>query len=201
MVMLRKLLIDGRNDLGNYLNTLGMHGTGVEVGTHLGEYAEKILERWSEGFLICVDPYENAPNYTEQEKFLWGETSDRRDHRQAAEQRLERFINIGRCCIEATTSEEACLQFKDGTLDFVYLDGNHREPYVSQDIRNWFLKIKPGGLLLGHDFLMAGQTTTDDWDSDIQPAILEFAFHYSSDVYMIPENDNLPWSYCLMKKE
>lgn len=201
MVMLRKLLIDGRNDLGNYLNTLGLHGTGVEVGTHLGEYAEKILEQWTAGFLICVDPYENAPDYTEQEKFLWGETADRQDHRQAAEQRLERFINIGRCCIETTTSEKACLQFKDNTLDFVYLDGNHREPYITQDIRNWFLRLKPGGLLLGHDFIMSNETPGENWYVDIQPAILDMAFDHSLDLYLIPENDTLPWSYCLVKKE
>lgn len=199
MVMLRKLLINGRNDLGHYLNTLKLNCIGVEVGTHLGEYAEKILDVWKPGFLFCIDPYENSPDYSEQEKFLWGATRNRHDHYMEAYKRLERFIAVSRCAIQQLTSSQACLNFADDSLDFVYLDGNHREPYVSEDIRNWYSKVKPGGLLLGHDFVMSGEITTDNWDADIQPAIMQFAESQSLDLYMIPENDTLPWSYAIRK--
>ena len=41
--------------------------------------------------------------------------------------------------------------FPDG-LDFVYIDGNHAEPFVREDITNYYTKVRPGGILGGHDF-------------------------------------------------
>ena len=40
----------------------------------------------------------------------------------------------------------------DGSLDFVYLDGDHSEAAVAGDIRLWRPLVKPGGILAGHDY-------------------------------------------------
>lgn len=37
-------------------------------------------------------------------------------------------------------------------LDLVYLDGNHEYESVKEDIAIWLPKIKPGGVIAGHDF-------------------------------------------------
>jgi hypothetical protein len=37
-------------------------------------------------------------------------------------------------------------------VDFVYIDGNHSYRAVAEDIRAWWPKIRPGGVLGGHDF-------------------------------------------------
>ena len=39
----------------------------------------------------------------------------------------------------------------DGIADMIFIDGNHNHPIVDQDIMNGLLKIKPTGLLCGHD--------------------------------------------------
>ena len=49
-------------------------------------------------------------------------------------------------------SMDALAQFPDNSLDFVYLDGNHQDPYIAQDINEWMKKVKPGGILAGHDY-------------------------------------------------
>lgn len=39
----------------------------------------------------------------------------------------------------------------DGSVDFVWLDGNHEKAHVTQEIALLLPKLAPGGLLCGHD--------------------------------------------------
>ena len=57
------------------------------------------------------------------------------------------------CVIIREHSMEAVKKFKDGTLDFVYIDGNHEFQHVTNDIAEWGRKIRPGGIISGHDWV------------------------------------------------
>lgn len=48
-------------------------------------------------------------------------------------------------------SLEAVKTFADGNLDFVFVDGDHSYDAVCADIRAWRPKLKPGGVMAGHD--------------------------------------------------
>jgi predicted O-methyltransferase YrrM len=50
------------------------------------------------------------------------------------------------------TSKGASLKIEDNSLDFVFIDGNHDYKYVREDIGLWLPKVKPGGLISGHDY-------------------------------------------------
>lgn len=196
-MIVSKIEIDSRDQFGLYLNKLGLHGTGVEVGTHRGEFAAKILQHWTEGNLYCVDPWEDLPEYKEQAKYLWDSTSRNQD--------LQNFISLvepfyPRCHWFQTTSKEAADRlFEDGELDFVYLDGNHEEPYVTEDIHLWWPKIKSGGLLAGHDIVCVNEVN-HGWSQYIQPAVFKFAESQGLDVYFISEIISyMPWSYVIHK--
>lgn len=52
--------------------------------------------------------------------------------------------------IEAT-SEQAADRFADGSLDLVFIDANHSYEFVKKDIEKYTPKLKPTGLLTGHD--------------------------------------------------
>ncbi len=49
-------------------------------------------------------------------------------------------------------STKASLSYKNNSIDFVFLDGNHLYKSVIADIEHWLPKIKIGGILSGHDF-------------------------------------------------
>lgn len=55
-------------------------------------------------------------------------------------------------------------QYEDDSLDFVFIDGDHRYECVLEDINAWLPKIKSGGVIAGHDY---------GWCMDVRKAVHE----------------------------
>lgn len=51
-----------------------------------------------------------------------------------------------------TSSVEAARTFADASLGFVFIDMDHRYESVKNDIAAWLPKVKPGGVIAGHDY-------------------------------------------------
>ena len=47
----------------------------------------------------------------------------------------------------------AAATYPDQSLDFVFLDADHDYESVKADIAAWLPKVKPGGILAGHDYM------------------------------------------------
>jgi SAM-dependent methyltransferase len=69
------------------------------------------------------------------------------------------------------TSEEASKKFKDKSLKFVFLDASHEYEDVKRDIQNWISKVKPGGILAGHDYYP--DDGRYDWFPGVKQAVNE----------------------------
>jgi predicted O-methyltransferase YrrM len=48
---------------------------------------------------------------------------------------------------------DAISDFEDSSLDFVYIDANHTYEAATEDIREWSKKVRPGGIVAGHDYV------------------------------------------------
>lgn len=117
---------------------------GVEVGTERGLYAETLCQEIPQLHLTCVDPWKAYPGYVEHK------TQSKLDgfHAEAAE-RLARFdVELVR-----EFSVDAAPRFKNRSLDFVYVDGNHELSHVVNDLTAWAPKIRAGGVVAGHDYI------------------------------------------------
>ena len=67
---------------------------------------------------------------------------------------IERTKDVPNIIKIRKSSVEAAKDFTDGSLDAVYIDASHDENSVREDIKTWRPKIKPGGVLSGHDYVL-----------------------------------------------
>lgn len=66
--------------------------------------------------------------------------------------------------IHAMRSTEAAALYPPHSLDFVWLDASHQAPDVLADLMAWWPKVKPTGILAGHDLDWASvQTALQPW--------------------------------------
>lgn len=49
-------------------------------------------------------------------------------------------------------SVDAAKDIPANSLDFVYIDANHRSPWIDEDIQIWSKKVRSGGIVGGHDY-------------------------------------------------
>ena len=136
----------GRLDLIRWIRELDLK-TGAEIGVYVGEFSRLIMRSNPQLKLYGVDPWIEYKEYKE---------LDGQDFNEMYEETLEKmktFIKKGEYVVVRKTSMEALKDFKDGSLDFVYIDANHEDPYVTQDIEGWAAKVRPGGIVSGHDYI------------------------------------------------
>lgn len=187
--------VHGRADFGPFLTRMKRTGRAVEVGTHRGDFAKTFLASWN-GHLTCVDPWAVPSGYESQAAGLYLSDGDRDRDRKVAVASLSRFNP--RVAFLRLTSVEAAPQFADGSLDFVYLDGDHRREAVALDLRLWWPKVRRNGVLAGHDICCL--PGADNWGDQIQPAVSGFATAVGVDVNLVPESGGEPWSYYLVRE-
>jgi predicted O-methyltransferase YrrM len=187
-----------RDDFGTFLNEAGLTGLGVEIGTHRGDFADQLLSQWK-GTLYCVDPWSVPEGYEDQAKILaevWATDGNRQHDRDFCEYRLKKYGS--RVTLVEKVSVEGAKLFKENTLDFVYIDGDHRREMVYKDLETWLPLIKPSGILAGHDFLNIGEPE-GGCSVGIQSALLPFAREHKLTIHMVTAEGTLPWSYYLQK--
>ena len=125
---------------------------GVEVGVFAGDLSERLLQRRDNLCLIMVDSWAaDGADMVNKHDFHAKLSQEQQDnyHRMAA----ERVAFAGnRAHIMQRSSIEAAGFFVNEVLDFVFIDADHAEKSVKADIWAWHQKVKPGGLLCGHDY-------------------------------------------------
>lgn len=107
----------------------------AEIGCYAGESASIFLASGKVCSILAVDDWQSG-----------GAAEPMFD------EALQRFIEAGRVTKWKMASTDAARMVAPGSLDFVYIDAGHRYEDVRADIRAWLPKVKPGGLIGGHDY-------------------------------------------------
>lgn len=131
----------GRDDLPAFFKEMG-YKRGVEIGVYKGEFSEVIAKSGLE--LYSIDPWSIYKDYGNPRGLARMDEQFR-----MAYERLRPYPNAH---VIRASSMEALKYFEDGSLDFVYIDGNHQFSYVADDLYHWAIKIKQGGTIAGHDY-------------------------------------------------
>ena len=76
------------------------------------------------------------------------------------------------------------------TYDIIYIDGDHSYQQTKKDFDNAWKFLKPGGLLIGHDFLHQ-KNFMNDADYGITKAVSEFIKEQNVNATIYPPNPGL----------
>lgn len=119
---------------------------GVEIGVCFAAYSNLILSNPGISKLYSVDPWVDLNGNFVKEAAI------------KASEKLKKYGD--RSVIKVGFSLDEVKNFKDNSLDFVYIDGDHSYKATAADIAAWWSKVKPGGILAGHDYKNNGNAQT-----------------------------------------
>ena len=121
-----------------------------ELGTYTGRSAITMLPhiKLMQGKLYCVDWFRGNPGVTAEI------TTSYQKHNI-----LEIFLNNIKeagyedyVTVLVGTSHDVSYIVAQNVADLIFIDADHRYSSVKSDILAWYPKLKPGGLICGHDF-------------------------------------------------
>ncbi len=127
---------------------------GAEIGVwkgHLSEYLLTYLPNIEQ--YLMVDRWVAAP-----EGSAYWQTVDKKARADVAtmtraKNMATRLTNFAadRRRILRLESGDAAMGVAEESLDFVFIDADHSHYGVSRDLRLWYPKLRPGGIMSGHD--------------------------------------------------
>lgn len=127
---------------------------GAEIGCKIGATSYRLLSFCPKLKLICVDLWDADP------KVLSDEALD--VYQDWNFNKIKRKFNLDIKPFRHRVTElrgiswEMADEVKDNSLDFIFIDADHAYESVKKDIMAWTPKLKPGGLLSGHDLDHSG---------------------------------------------
>jgi len=138
--------------LANIIKERG-YTSGAEVGVDLGTTTEYLFKNCPNLFLYAVDLWQRQT----QIKKVNGKWINHPDPEFALKTFTERTLPYhNRMVMLQGISWEVTRSVMDYTLDFVFIDADHKYESVKKDILAWTPKLKIGGMISGHDINMPG---------------------------------------------
>jgi hypothetical protein len=134
-----------RSDLATLFKALG-YTKGAEVGVEQGVFSEALLQKHPDLTLHCIDAWKTYRAY--------------RDH--VRQSKLDGFMNAATARLAQFGERAICHrgfsmhvveEFPSGYFDFVYIDANHSFDFIMEDLIEWSKRVRPGGIVSGHDYI------------------------------------------------
>lgn len=142
--------VPARQELPWLLQARGLLGVGAEIGVQEGLFSRHLLAHWGGRRLLSVDSWEHEAGGDYVDVANVGQAEQDARYRRTC-QRLAVFGD--RSEVWRLRSTEAAERLADASLDFVYIDARHDYPAVLEDLAAWVPKVRPGGIVAGHDYL------------------------------------------------
>ena len=141
----------------------------AELGVDEGSFSQRILEICEPAKLHLVDAW-RTERYNDTKKL-------------SVHKRFEKEISEGVVEIEIGLSTEVGTSFQNGYFDWVYIDTDHSYPTTLAELELYQSKVKPGGILAGHDYIIG------NWDGlvryGVQEAVYEFCVKHNWEILYV----------------
>jgi hypothetical protein len=171
---MKQLIFENRRELLSILNS---NLVIAELGVFKGEFSENILNICKPSQLVLIDNWlgnvvsgdENGNNLTSI------------DGAELFDMVTKKFENLKNVKIYRNNTEKI-LDFEDSFFDMIYIDADHSYESVRIDLQNSYLKIKDGGLIMGHDYEMNENKTKNIFNFGVKRAVDEFCNNYNQQI-------------------
>ncbi|MFL0682736.1 MAG: class I SAM-dependent methyltransferase [Algoriphagus aquaeductus] len=159
------------------LEHLPKKGIVAELGVDEGNFSEVILNKCQPEKLHLID--------------IWASEIYNNAKRKYVEERFDPEIRSGIVEINLGYSTEIGAKFKDNYFDWIYIDTDHSYETTIRELEIWRLKVKEGGIIAGHDFIVGY------WDGMIRYGVIEAVYQFCSKyhwelLYLTMEVDTHP---------
>lgn len=175
-----------RNNLAGLFSELGFR-VGAEIGVERGLYSEVLCRTNPELKLYGIDPLEVYKGYREHV------SQEKMDG--FYEEVLERMKPFDFELIRKYSLDAVDL-FKDGELDFVYIDGNHDFINTTNDIYHWSKKVRKGGIVAGHDYT---RNKKKDYKCHVKDVVQAWTYAHDINPWFITAGDKSPSWFWLVE--
>ena len=139
----------GRNIIPFLLEKGRCNLIGVEIGVEMGYFSEYLLNTGLFNKLYSIDPWcDKIPGVYQNGDQYYSSNSEYTYN--FAKNLLCKYNESE---ILRMSSDDASYKFDDNSIDFIFIDGDHTEQGVYGDLKNWYPKVKSGGILSGHDYV------------------------------------------------
>jgi len=163
------------------LEVLPKNATIAEIGVDKGDYSQTILNKTNPSKLHLIDVWKSE-RYPEK---LYHEVT----HRYSSE------LKKGQIEIHRGYSTDVVDDFSDEYFDWIYIDTAHSYQVTRAELEAYRPKIKKGGIIAGHDFII-GELETP-WKYGVIEAVYEFCNNYDWEIIYLTMERNIPPSFAI----
>ena len=141
------------------ISILPKNGDVIEIGVDKGDFSKVILENANPKSLTLIDPWIEmldiiTPEASHQEKY------------HSVRKMFEKNPNVR---IIRQSSADAAQSIEDNSVDWIYIDGDHKYEGCRLDLALYSQKVKQDGYICGHDWV-----TSEKKGFGVNQAVEEF---------------------------
>lgn len=168
-----------RNHLAVLFAELG-YTIGAEIGTEQGLYAKVLLDANPGLKLYGIDSWTVYDGYRDRM---------RKSKMEGFYEQTKELLKGYDCELIKDWSMEAVKKFANESLDFVYIDGNHEFRYVAEDIAEWSKKVRPGGIISGHDYVRGRS------NCQVKDVVCSWMYAFGIKPWFVTADNSPSWLY------
>ena len=168
-----------RADLYRYFNELGFK-VGAEIGVFRARNAREMFRQIPGLKLYGIEPFGDQPSSTRHK------TVPRYERNEKSTKVRMKGLDF---TLIKNFSEVAVQEIPYNSLDFCYIDSDHSYDYAMLDIILWTRRVRPGGIVAGHDYIEPGGYNFA-YDVNVKEAVDDYVKIHKIDPLYITDKTN-----------
>jgi hypothetical protein len=142
------------------------NGVYAELGIFKGDFSKKLYSILQPSKLVLIDLFDGIVGSGDQDGNNFSLINIADVYKTLQLDNRFTFLKGDTSSILAT--------FEDNAFDMVYIDADHSYDGCKKDLDIAFLKVKPGGWIMGHDYEINKNKAKREWVFGVRKAVDEF---------------------------